>query len=517
MASFVSPAVFGRSRLPAAFGLPSNFPTASSSRQLLHQLRGGGERYGADTENDEEEDDDEQQSSDDDDSDTDSDATSESNEADNDSVTKGSIHSTTRNDAVNDDDDASQGSEQQGHPMSTVMSMEPVAVVVKTNTGNPVLDQTVEFTVHPSRDVASIKQTLRRLLPGKPPVSMLKLVQSNVVLKDEFMVNELLDDDEDEDDEPEDDADDDEGGRKKKKLVLQLDMVPPVDPKFVVQLAVQMPEMTVSDLLDAYAMNEAAAYVHATAITMSGNQQQDDEGDDDRDENEEGDGSLTRSTPVASGSVTRRIKEQAAIIRRDLEESLLQSEAMQKVIQEGKAPAFHLPNLQERQVRGQRVRQAAQGGVKTTLKRKIQRNLNVNWVDTLRHFCLFLFFGYFGGRTPFSRAVLLLGAPSVFLLQARFVKLWIRQALYALVDHPPSILLSLLPAPQQSILSLDVRAAMETIYGNYATELRRTGSTSANSQENDDEENDESEEEDEDTFEEENDGDESEEASDEDE
>jgi hypothetical protein len=507
MASFVNAAVLGRSNVPAAFGLSTKLPKASSSRLLLHQLRGGG------SDGDEED-----EESNDDDSDSDSDTASDSNEASDDGIGKGSIRSSSTSSAsveAQEDDDSSAGAGQQGHPMSTVMSMEPVAVVVKTNTGNPVLDQTVEFTVHPSRDVASVKQTLRRLLPGKPPVSMLKLVQSNVVLQDDLMVNELLDDDDDDEEEQEDDEDDDEGGRKKKKLVLQLDMVPPVDPKFVVQLALQMPEMTVSDLLDAYAMNEAAAYVHATAIMMSPNQQQHDEDDQDR-EDEVDAGGLTRSTALASASVTRQIKEQAAIIRRDLEESLLQSEPMQKVIQEGKAPAFHLPNLQERQVRGQRVRQAAQGGVKTTLKRKIQRNLNVNWVDTLRHFCLFLFFGYFGGRTPFSRAVLLLGAPSVFLLQARFVKLWIRQALYALVDHPPSILLSLLPAPQQSILSLDVRAAMETIYGDYAVELRRKGSSSRSPQE-EDEDAEEEESEDDDTFVEESDDDESEDASDDDE
>jgi hypothetical protein len=81
---------------------------------------------------------------------------------------------------------------------------------------------------------------------------------------------------------------------------------------------------------------------------------------------------------------------------------------------------------------------------------------------------LFLFFGHFGGRTPASRAILLLGAPAVFVLQARPVKLWMKQLLYALLDQPPGIFLSLLPAPQQTILSLRVGEAMQIVYGPYA-------------------------------------------------
>jgi hypothetical protein len=380
--------------------------------------------------------------------------------------------------------------------------MEPVTVEVKTRAGEPTLDgmAAVELTVHRSRDVASLKNALRRQLPGRPPVDTIRLLHGGAVLRDDLLVNEILedqdeDDDEDEEDDEEDDLDEEGGGgrRRRNRLVLQLDMVPPVDPRFVTQLPSQMDGMTVSELLDAYAYNEAAALVNAQLLLAAEDEEGGDEGagrgapgpsgggggdDEEGDgESDEAAGGVHRRGSAAAagrGSVTARIREAAAQIRADLDATVLRSEASRRAVREGSAPALasRSPNLQERQVRGQRVRQAAQGGVRTTLRRKVQRNLNVNWPDTARHFCLFLFFGYFGGRTPLSRAVLLLGAPSVFLLQARPVKRWIRRALHAAADHPPPILLSLLPAPQQSILSLDVQAAMEAIYGDHAAEAR---------------------------------------------
>lgn len=67
-----------------------------------------------------------------------------------------------------------------------------------------------------------------------------------------------------------------------------------------------------------------------------------------------------------------------------------------------------------------------------------------------------------------SRAVLLLGAPMCFIIQARPVKLWIKEMLYILLGNPPSIILSLLPAPQQACLSLSDEDALRLIYGNDA-------------------------------------------------
>ncbi len=63
-----------------------------------------------------------------------------------------------------------------------------------------------------------------------------------------------------------------------------------------------------------------------------------------------------------------------------------------------------------------------------------------------------------------SRLVLLWGAPLSVLLQARPVKMWIKVFLYSM-SNPPSILLSLLPAPQQAIMSFDMEGAYNSLYG----------------------------------------------------
>jgi hypothetical protein len=77
---------------------------------------------------------------------------------------------------------------------------------------------------------------------------------------------------------------------------------------------------------------------------------------------------------------------------------------------------------------------------------------------------LFIFFGLFGGRNSVSKNLLLLGAPLCFVLQARPVKIMLKQAFYALAN-PPGIFLSLLPAPQQAILSFNENDAREELYG----------------------------------------------------
>jgi hypothetical protein len=168
------------------------------------------------------------------------------------------------------------------------------------------------------------------------------------------------------------------------------------------------------------------------------------------------------------------IRKRAEAIQRDLEQTVLNTEHAKSLIHvEPKSLSDDDLSTGAAlfEIKGERVRRinAAIGTTSSVQgwRRVLQHNLNVDWGMTIRHFLLFLFFGLFGGRTATSRAILLLGAPSVFVLQARPVKLWIWQAMYALLDHPPSILLSLLPAPQQAILSLDMNAAMNTLYGNH--------------------------------------------------
>ena len=90
-----------------------------------------------------------------------------------------------------------------------------------------------------------------------------------------------------------------------------------------------------------------------------------------------------------------------------------------------------------------------------------------NWADTTRNALLFLFFGYFGGRNPFSRALLLLASPMCFFIQTRPVKVALKQLFYT-IGEPPGIILSLLSAPQQAIMSLNYGNIMRELHGEKA-------------------------------------------------
>jgi hypothetical protein len=297
-----------------------------------------------------------------------------------------------------------------------------LTINVKTNLGNKIVDQTMELLVSRTRDVASVKQTLSRQLPGRPPASTLTLMIGSRVLGDEELVDELVDDEDEHEEEEE----------KSGTLVLTLDMVPPVDPKFATTL--ELDDMTTSDILDAYTANAAAMYNNAQSLVSE------------------------PSADKAFGSLSIQLRHEAYRIRDQLTSAFPES-ALSKLKED--TPPHETQEVAQR--RGQRYR-SGRGGAKTNMKRTIQRNLNVNWPDTIRNFLLFIFFGLFGGRNSVSRNLLLLGAPLCFVLQARPVKIMLKQAFYAM-SNPPGIFLSLLPAPQQAILSFNEDDAREELYG----------------------------------------------------
>ncbi|KAL3811412.1 hypothetical protein ACHAXA_005313, partial [Cyclostephanos tholiformis] len=108
-------------------------------------------------------------------------------------------------------------------------------------------------------------------------------------------------------------------------------------------------------------------------------------------------------------------------------------------------------------------------GVLLPSRASVLRQRLKNWADTTRNSLLFLFFGYFGGRNSFSRTLLLLSSPLCFVIQTRPVKVAVKQLFYS-IGQPPGIFLSLLPAPQQAIMSCDYAALMRGLYGEDALE-----------------------------------------------
>merc|ERR1712176_164957 len=125
-----------------------------------------------------------------------------------------------------------------------------------------------------------------------------------------------------------------------------------------------------------------------------------------------------------------------------------------------------------RKRRGQRVRNN-KGGVITGYKQAIQTNMNINWPETIWRFTLFLFFGILGGHSNFARTLLIMGAPACFFLQARPTKILLKQIFY-LCSNPPPIALSLLPAPDQTILEFDFEKELQALYGVKPEELNET-------------------------------------------
>lgn len=72
---------------------------------------------------------------------------------------------------------------------------------------------------------------------------------------------------------------------------------------------------------------------------------------------------------------------------------------------------------------------------------------------------------------------MLWGAPLCFVLQARPVKIWSKVAFY-MISNPPSIVSSLLPAPQQAILNADLEKSYAALYRPDETEVTSSLPTS---------------------------------------
>ena len=112
-----------------------------------------------------------------------------------------------------------------------------------------------------------------------------------------------------------------------------------------------------------------------------------------------------------------------------------------------------------------------------------------------------MFFGYFGGKTPSSRALLLLAAPLSLIIQTRPAKIWLKTAFYFLSD-PPKLLLALLPAPQQTILGVSFEESYAAIYGSSSSSHSPSSEEEDDGEEEEEEDDDESEYEDDDEEEE---------------
>ena len=110
-----------------------------------------------------------------------------------------------KEDIVDDEDEDSEDEEDEDDDTkkaaASAVSSQPVSIIFKTNTGNALVDTSLELLVSRSHSVESVKQTLSRMLPGQPPVESLRLVYDGFVLQDDQLFDEVVDEEDDDDDE----------------------------------------------------------------------------------------------------------------------------------------------------------------------------------------------------------------------------------------------------------------------------------------------------------------------------
>eukprot|EP00538_Stauroneis_constricta_P002217 CAMPEP_0119566340 /NCGR_PEP_ID=MMETSP1352-20130426/32758_1 /TAXON_ID=265584 /ORGANISM="Stauroneis constricta, Strain CCMP1120" /LENGTH=502 /DNA_ID=CAMNT_0007615427 /DNA_START=105 /DNA_END=1613 /DNA_ORIENTATION=+ len=330
-----------------------------------------------------------------------------------------------------EEDDEDEEDEKEEVPISE----QPVTLVVQTNLGNEMTDYHIELTSKRTRNIGFIKKNLSKQLPGKPPIIGIELVSEGRLLDDdEMLVDELIDD---EDDEEEDD-DDDGSGDKMITRTLTLNMVPPVEEKFAfgwgskLMLSTQDGTdkvLSTEEIVRAYFLNQAAIQRNSQLLVNP----------------------TVPTSPLLRLEMIREAEEMEAALKEKVGEEVWENSI--NYVNQSKSKG-------ER--RGQRYRDG-KGGASTTVMKSVQRNLNINWSETIRNCMLLLFFGHFGGRNSWSRSLMLWGAPMCFLLQARPAKLLLKQLFY-FMQNPPKIISSLLPAPAHVILNFDEEESYSVLY-----------------------------------------------------
>ncbi|KAL7545212.1 hypothetical protein ACHAWF_008563 [Thalassiosira exigua] len=337
----------------------------------------------------------------------------------------------------------------------------PVKLVITTGLNSELINRRIEFTASCRQTVLSLRQAASKTMPGRPPLPEVRLKFRGRLLDGEEMVDDILEE-MDEDDKEDEDEDEIYDIREEEtiKLKLTCNAVPPIDGKFGIELREKMRKVSTKEIVEGERRGDGIrAGVEGAGGGGLG---------DNKEDEEEGEEEPPYGSSTFAENHSLEIRKRAAAIRTQFEGTLapdvlrlLDEEDERVKLYEGEGPPPF--GLNRPDPSSPRRGRSLAGGATANVRRTLQRNLNVDWADTTRNSLLFLFFGKFGGRNPLSKALLLLGAPLCFLIQTRPAKVAIKRAFYA-AGEPPGIVLSLLPAPQQAIASLDYGAAMRRLY-----------------------------------------------------
>lgn len=268
------------------------------------------------------------------------------------------------NDGKEKDKEDEEDEEDSSDNKKSITSTKPLVILIKSNLDSKVLDiHPMELNAIRARNVESVKSSLARQLPGKPPLDLIRLSLDGRVLRDELLMDELLDDDDDEDD------DDDATDPNKPALTLVLDMVPPVDPRtFGQELEDRMEEMSTSDLLDAYTLNEAAIWFSSQfVVSRKGEADNSAEAKEDEDEDDE-DEEATPPTPSSDSDplIAFQLRQYATHLKSQLQTTLI-SEKTAPLLEDPIPPAqAAAEQARTPQIKGDRFRPAVAASISSS-------------------------------------------------------------------------------------------------------------------------------------------------------
>lgn len=310
---------------------------------IISSLRGGSDEYDSEYDSDEdleesEEESDEEESDDEQDSENDAEIDEEIEDEEEDE----------------DEDD-------------TEFSNLPVKVTLKTNlSGSVLIDQSIEITASPSRTVQSLKQSVSRQFKSRPPMEAVVLRLDGQVLDDDTIVSDLVD----EEDEDEDDEDEDDDGLP--KLTINVDMIPPVDPKFGTEMKQRLEDMTNEEVFDAYISNLAA--MHQNSLDLMQPEvtdiasDEEDEGDDEEEIEKD-----VPNTNLLMQQYAMMLKDQISKSFTEEQKELLEKSDTPSSPEEDDLDNYSGDLLLKESIK----RKKRRGGATANVKRTLQKNLNI--------------------------------------------------------------------------------------------------------------------------------------------
>ncbi len=280
-----------------------------------------------------------------------------------------------------EEEEIDEDEDEEGEESSTIASS-PAKITLKTAlTNNILIDQSIEITASPTRNVQSLKQSVSRQFKSRPPMDAIVLRLDGQVLDDDTLVQDLVDDmDEDDEDDDDEEEGDDDG---LPKLTIIVDMVPPVDPKFGTEMKTRLDEMTNEQVLDAYVANLAS--MHQNSMDMMEQSKVDsavDEDEDDVDEEDDDDEESISSEPSSQAIPQTSLDMQRHIMM--LREQVISnlSEDGKKLLEKKDTPSSPIEDALDGYngdllLKESIKRKKRRGGATMNVKRALQKNLNI--------------------------------------------------------------------------------------------------------------------------------------------